>query len=150
MASTEFIWTEKHLYNLKYYLGNGTTSYSENIGAIGVTKVKFYVYIFCSVCLGQINVKSAEPIRPKFCLRPYMTPGNVYEPSKFKKRVFLCCWKCTNSNIKICKLSFCHKLKLSNPLFFETWCQTWAFWCNRIKFWNMEDLRHRVEQTKGF
>ena len=44
------------------------------------------IYIWCSVCFDQINVKSAEPIGPKFCLRPYMTPGNVYDPSKFKKK----------------------------------------------------------------
>ena len=31
-----------------------------------------------SVCLYPINVKTAEPIGPKFCVRPHVTPGKVY------------------------------------------------------------------------
>ena len=45
----------------------------------------FSIYILClSVCLivrlYPINVKTAEPIGPKFCAGPHMsmTPGNVY------------------------------------------------------------------------
>ena len=34
----------------------------------------FSIYILClSVCLYLINVKTAEPIGPKFCLGPHMT-----------------------------------------------------------------------------
>ena len=32
-----------------------------------------------SVCLYPINVKTAEPIEPKFFVGPHMTPGKVYE-----------------------------------------------------------------------
>ena len=35
-----------------------------------------------SVCLYPINVKSAEPIRPNFCVGLYMTPRKVYENLK--------------------------------------------------------------------
>ena len=50
------------------------------------------IYILClsvwmSVCLYPINVKTAEPIRPKFFVGPHMTPGLVYEWSKFQKFV---------------------------------------------------------------
>ena len=31
------------------------------------------------------SVKTAEPIRPKFCVGPHMTPGNAYECSKCLK-----------------------------------------------------------------
>lgn len=30
--------------------GNGTTSYSENIGAIGITKVRIVFEDFCIIC----------------------------------------------------------------------------------------------------
>jgi len=36
-----------------------------------------------SVRLYPINVKTAEPIGPKFCVGPHVTPGKVYEWSKF-------------------------------------------------------------------
>ena len=29
--------------------------------------------------LSNPNVKTAEPIGPKFCVRPYMAPGKIYE-----------------------------------------------------------------------
>ena len=35
-------------------------------------KIKF-------VCLCPINVKTAKPIRPKFCVGPHVAPGKVYE-----------------------------------------------------------------------
>ena len=37
-----------------------------------------------SVCLYPINVKTAEPIRPKFCVGPRVAPGSVYGQSDFK------------------------------------------------------------------
>ena len=35
------------------------------------------------VCLYPINVKTAKPIGPKFCVGPHMTPGKVY--GRFQK-----------------------------------------------------------------
>ena len=32
-----------------------------------------------SGCLYPINVKTAEPIGPKLCVEPHLTPGKVYE-----------------------------------------------------------------------
>ena len=48
------------------------------------------IYILCfseclSVCLYPINVKTAEPIGPKFCVGPHVTPGKVYGWSNFQK-----------------------------------------------------------------
>ena len=37
-----------------------------------------------SVCLYPINVKTAEPIGPKFFVGHLGTPGKVYESSKFQ------------------------------------------------------------------
>ena len=37
------------------------------------------------VCLYPINNKTAQPIRPIFCVGPHMTPGNVYGCSKLQK-----------------------------------------------------------------
>ena len=45
-----------------------------------------YTLLVCQyVCLWTINVKTAEPIGPKFCVGAYMTPGNVYESSELQK-----------------------------------------------------------------
>ena len=46
--------------------------------------VSIYKYSL-SVCLYPINVKTAEPIRPKFCVGPQLAPGKVYQLSKFLK-----------------------------------------------------------------
>ena len=35
-----------------------------------------------SVCLYPINIKTAEPIGPKFCVGPLVTPGKVYKCAK--------------------------------------------------------------------
>jgi len=44
------------------------------------------IYFAClSVCLYPINVKTAEPIGPKFCVGPHVAPGKVYKWSKFEK-----------------------------------------------------------------
>ena len=40
-----------------------------------------YIYIYTllvSVCLCPIYAKTSEPIGPKFCVGPHMTPGHVY------------------------------------------------------------------------
>ena len=39
------------------------------------------------VCLCQTNVKTAEPIGPKFCVGPHMTPGKVYKTSRLGKKL---------------------------------------------------------------
>ena len=46
--------------------------------------VSFFTFIkkpsvWVSVCLYPINVKTAEPIRSKFCVGPHVAPGQVYE-----------------------------------------------------------------------
>ena len=52
------------------------------------------------VCLYPTNVKTTEPIGPKFCVEPQMTPGKVYGCSKLQKCVsksflfFVKFWKC--------------------------------------------------------
>ena len=54
---------------------------------MGAKRPKSIVYInlaCLSVCLYPINVKTAEPIRPKFCVRTHMAPGKVYSKSDFK------------------------------------------------------------------
>jgi len=48
-----------------------------------------YINLAClSVRLYPINVKTAEPIGPKFCVGPNVTPGEVYELPKLEKFVF--------------------------------------------------------------
>ena len=39
---------------------------------------KFGLSVCLFVCLYPINVKTAEPIWPKFCMGPHMTAGKVY------------------------------------------------------------------------
>jgi len=46
------------------------------------TFAHLYINLAClSVCLypNPIKVKAAEPIGPKFCVGPHVTPGKVYE-----------------------------------------------------------------------
>ena len=47
-----------------------------------------------SVCLYPINVKTAEPIPPKFCVGPHMTPEKVLNlkkklVGKVKKKILM-------------------------------------------------------------
>ena len=49
--------------------------------------------------LYPINVKTADPIRPKFCAGPHMTLGKVYETSKMEKK-FLPSQKKNPQNLK--------------------------------------------------
>ena len=37
------------------------------------------------VCLYSINVKTAEPIGPKVCVGPYMTPGCFIDAQNYNK-----------------------------------------------------------------
>ena len=45
---------------------------------------KFSLSVCLFVCLYPINVKTTEPIRPKFCVGPQGAPGKVYGQSDFK------------------------------------------------------------------
>jgi len=47
-----------------------------------------YIYFACLFVCIQINVKTAEPIGTKFCVGHQLTPGKVYEWSKFLKICF--------------------------------------------------------------
>ena len=42
------------------------------------------LFVCLFVCLYPINVKTAEPIGPKFCVGHHVTTGKVYESSKFQ------------------------------------------------------------------
>ena len=57
----------------------------------GPSKGSLSIYICLSVCLSvrfyPIIVKTAEPIWPKFCVGPHVTPGKVCKWSKFQKLV---------------------------------------------------------------
>ena len=58
-----------------------------------VPSISIYIYIYIvfaclSVHLYPINVKTAEPIGPTFCVEPHITPGKVYECSEFQTVVF--------------------------------------------------------------
>ena len=46
------------------------------------------VCLSLSVFLYPMNVKTAEPIGPEFCVGPHVTQGKVYDWSKFQKFVF--------------------------------------------------------------
>ena len=47
----------------------------------------FYIMLVClSIRLYLTNVKTAEPIRPKFCVGPYMTPVKVFGTSKLEEK----------------------------------------------------------------
>ena len=41
-------------------------------------------FVWMSVCLYPINVKTAEPIRSKFCVGPQVAPRKVHGKSDFK------------------------------------------------------------------
>ena len=70
----------------------------------------------CLFVLYPINVKTAEPIRPKCCVGPYVAPGKVHGRSGFKhvilKYVYLKLFnfakfqKCAKKYYDICKLKF--------------------------------------------
>ena len=74
--------------------------------------INFYLYIYfacLSVCpfTYPINVKTAKPIGPKFCVGPHMTPGKVYRfmdsqnYKNFCPKVLDFCkfWKCAKKNL---------------------------------------------------
>ena len=75
------------------------------------------------VCLYPINVKTAEPIWPRFCVNPHWPKGSFMENQNFKK-------------IASVKISF--SLNLENPR---------HFFVNFLLFYNVykEMLRTRIE-----
>ena len=76
--------------------------------------INLYINLAClSVCLYPINVKTAEPIGPKFFVGPHGAPGKVYKWSKFQIFVsikirssvnFWKFWKSRKFFVKICEL----------------------------------------------
>ena len=71
------------------------------------------LFVCLSVCLYPINVKTAEPIGPKFFVGHHVTTGKVYESSKFQIFVsikirsslnFWKFWKSTKFFVKIREL----------------------------------------------
>jgi len=42
--------------------------------------------------LYPLNLKKAEPIKPKLCVGPYMTPEKVYGTSKLEEKFMENCW----------------------------------------------------------
>jgi len=81
-------------------------------------KLKLYINLACLfVCLYPINVKTAEPIGPKFFVGPLGTPGKVYESSNI----------CLHQNsivikfFKILKINeiFCENQRIIFVLFYD-------------------------------
>ena len=70
--------------------------------------VLLYIYFAClSVCLYPINVKTAEPIGPKFFMGHHVTTGKVYE-QKLENR------KWARSALKPqCNINIKHKLTIN-------------------------------------
>ena len=54
------------------------------------------LFVYLSVCLYPINVKTAEPIWPKFFVGHHVTTGKVYEWSKFQIFVSIKIWSSLN------------------------------------------------------
>ena len=66
--------------------------FSLNVFSSSISYSVFYIWILLvclsvslSVCLYPINVKTAEPIGPKFVVGHHVTPGKVYGWSNFQK-----------------------------------------------------------------
>ena len=68
-----FYMTIGHFTGIEHLLGRLTSIY------------KFGLSVCLSVCLYPINVKTAEPIGPKFFVGHHMSPGKVYGWSNFQK-----------------------------------------------------------------
>ena len=65
--------------------GNFTNLFAMGeIMAVGSSIYKFGLSVGLFVCLYPINVKTAEPIGPKFFVGHHVTPWKVYEWSKLK------------------------------------------------------------------
>ena len=100
-----------------------TSTLAFEIMSLTFLKIKFKIwncFIYISiwlvclfVCLYPINVKTAEPIEPKFVVGPRVTPWKVYEWSNDVKNLPLTkfnlwkFWKSTIFFYKICEICFC-------------------------------------------
>ena len=91
-----------------------------------------------SVCLYPINVKTAEPIRPKFCVGPHVASGKVYGQSEFKyvilkylilnlvcKINFVKFWKCAKKYHEK-KIILYKEKKLTYKATIKSWKRRWA------------------------
>ena len=82
------------------------------------------------VCLYPINVKTAEPIGPKFFVGHQVTPGKVYGWSNFQKLVSI-------------KIRFLKILKI-HEIFFLKIREIFCFWFLENKFFTNE-IKYRRE-----
>jgi len=77
----------------RYFFGQSTADrYSTHKSLVWGDIINLYINLACfswwvSVSLYPINVKTAEPIGPKFFVGSRVTPGKVYERWKLKKIV---------------------------------------------------------------
>ena len=80
--------------NTNIYRGKDNTNIKRGEGNTNIYRLKgnLYINLACLsvclfvclfVCLYPINVKTAEPIGPKFFVGHLGSPGKVYESSKF-------------------------------------------------------------------
>ena len=69
------------------------------------------LFVCLSVCLYPINVKTAEPIGPKFFVWPHGAPGKVYEWSKFQIFVSIK----IRSSLNFFKILKIHEFFCENP-----------------------------------
>ena len=106
---------------------------------INLACVSVCLFVCLFVCLYPINVKTAEPIGPKFFVGSRVTPGKVYgwsnfqkfdHPSKFDFWKF---WKSTKFFLKIRGIfCFCYLLTMRTPVYFISnenfykWNKRWA------------------------
>ena len=96
--------------NLKTLWKNPNCEEDTPGGGVSSKKISQFVPTVClSVRLNPINVKTTEPIRPKFCAGPYMILGKVYGTSKLEK-IFL---------ENICNFLFENTQIRKNPLIFK-------------------------------
>ena len=93
LSFTQF--SQTYLFNIYFFNLNLTIS-------ININCLSGCLY----VCLNTINVKTAEPIGPKFSLGPHMTPRMVLDDQNFKNSIFIKFRKSTIFFL-ICKLCYC-------------------------------------------
>ena len=95
------------LYISKYMYIIGTQSES-SIYKFGLSVCFFVCFFVCLfVCLYPINVKTAEPIGPKFFVGTRVTPWKVFEWSNFQKFASI--------KIRFLKILKIHEFLFENP-----------------------------------